>query len=375
MEKNKEDIYRKIELLCYGLKTNDVVEEIYDKQNPYDLTRTGNVGLQLLVGKRELAANVPVFNHFTDKSPFMLHRGDNGLYAVNENTGANIKIQALDAPSWYKKKVTEEYYAGQYLLREGVNTLICSISNSCGYVAKNAQCRFCAIGKNTSNNINELDQERKRNIIKALSIAVKDAQKIEKSINLTGGNTFSDDRGASRYIDFVKSIRSETSIPICIEMSPPKGDTLLIALKEVGADGVMMNIEVWDESLRQMYMPGKALIQRSEYIQSWKCAVKLFGKGNVSSVIIIGLENKESVKEAIDEMIELGVMPSIMPFRPNDGAILEKFPVADPELVMELTEYVAEKSLKNQINIIDSAGCIGCGACAAEKDMMELLGG
>ena len=367
MEKNKEDIYQKIELLCYGLKTNDVVEEIYEKQNPYDLTRTGNVGLQLLVGKRELVANVPVFNHFTDKSPFLLHRSDNGLYAVNENTGANIEIQALNAPSWYKKKVAVKHYAGQYLLREGVNTLICSISNSCGYVAKNVQCRFCAIGKNTFNNISESDQERKYNIIKALSIAVNDEQ--------TGGNTFSDDRGASKYIDFVKSIRSETSIPICIEMSPPKGDSSLIALKEVGVNGVMMNIEVWDESLRQMYMPGKALIQRSEYIHSWKSAVNLFGKGNVSSVIIIGLEDRESVKEAIDEMINLGVMPSIMPFRPNDGAILEKFPVTDPQLVMELTEYAANKSLKNQINIIDSAGCIGCGACAAEKDMMELLGG
>lgn len=371
----KEDVYRKIELLCYGLKANDVVEELYDKQNPYDLTRTGNVGLQLLVGKRELVANVPVFNHFTDKSPFSLQRCDNRLYAINENTGINIEIRALDAPAWYKKKVAEEHYAGQYLLREGVNTLICSISNSCGYIAKNAQCRFCAIGKNTLNNTNESDQERKCNIIKALSIAVKDAQKIEKSINLTGGNTFSDDRGASRYLDFVKSIRSETSMPVCIEMSPPKSNTSLIALKEAGVDGVMMNIEVWDEALRQMYMPGKALIRRSEYIDSWKCAVKLFGKGNVSSVIIIGLENKESVKGAIDKMIELGVMPSIMPFRPNDGAILEKFPVADPQLVMELTEYVADKSLNNRINILDSAGCIGCGACAAEKDMMGLLGG
>lgn len=375
MEKKKEDIYRKIELLCYGLKTNDVVEELYNKQNPYDLTRTGNVGLQLLVGTGELAANVPVFNHFTDKSPFSLHKYDNALYAVNENTGANIEIRVLEAPDWYKKKVAEEHYAGQYLLREGVNTLICSISNSCGYIAKNAQCRFCAIGKNTLNNIHESDQERKCNIIKALSIAVKDAQKIEKSINLTGGNTFSDDRGASRYIDFVKSIRSETSMSVCIEMSPPKSDTSLFALKEAGVDGVMMNIEVWDEQLRQMYMPGKALIHRSEYINSWECAVKLFGKGNVSSVIIIGLENRESVKEAIDKMFELGVMPSIMPFRPNDGAILEKFPVADPRLVMELTEYVADKSLKNQINIKDSAGCIGCGACAAEKDMIELLGG
>lgn len=374
MGKKKEDIYQKIELLCYGLKTNDIAEEIYDKQNPYDLTRTGNVGLQLLVGKGELSANIPVFNHFTDKSPFSLHRSNDRLYAINENTGANIEIQALDAPSWYKKKVAKEHYAGQYLLREGGNTLICSISNSCGYIAKNVQCRFCAIGKN-ANYFKESDQERKTNIIKALSIAVKDAQKIETSINLTGGNTFSDDRGALRYIDFVRSIRLETLMPVCIEMSPPKSDTSLMALKEAGVDGVMMNIEVWDESLRQMYMPGKALIHRSEYIDSWKCAVKLFGKGNVSSVIIIGLENKESEKEAIDKMIELGVMPSIMPFRPNDGAILEKFPVVDPQLVMELTEYAVDRSLKNQINIMDSAGCIGCGACAAEKDMMELLGG
>lgn len=370
----KKEIYFKIELLCYGLKTNENVEKIYDQQNPFDLTRTGNVGLQLLLGTNELVANVPVFNKFTQNSPYFIKEEFNQYYVVNEINGDRIIIRPIQTPNWYFKNVDSNKYAGQYLLREGLNTLICSVTDSCCYVYDNKQCKFCAIGSNALKNVQESALERKENIIKSILYALNDLQEDEKSINLTGGNSYSKDRGAAKYVDYVSAIRNKSNIKICIELSPPSEYKSLDDLKRVGVDAVMMNIEIWDEKIRKIIMPGKSIITRDEYIKMWKHAVNIFGKGNVSSVIIIGFESVSSVKAAIDEMTKIGVMPSIMPFRPNDGAILENFSIANPSIIEHLTEYASKKAIENKIIIDNAPGCIGCGACAAELDYINIKG-
>lgn len=363
------DEYRKIELLCYGLKTNTLVNQIYDKQNPYNLTRTGNVGLQLYIGGSLLIANVPVFNRFTEESPLSLIQ-DDGFYIRNHFSGSQYPFKVVQTPTWYKQNVSSNRSAAQYVLREGESTLICSITDSCGYVAKKVQCRFCAIGENACHP-NESNEERKKNILQAIKFALIDKQEEETSINLTGGNTFTADRGANRYVEYIKDIRKISNIPICVELSPPDSDDSLKNLKDCGCNAVMMNIEVWDKNMREVIMPGKSKIERRRYISAWKYAVNLFGSGNVSSVLIVGLESIKSEKEAIDAITDCGVIPSIMPFRPNDGSMLENFPITHPEVVYELTQYAAQKIKAANIRTKTLPGCIGCRACAAELDIIN----
>ncbi len=366
------DEFRKIELLCYGLRTNALVNQIYDEQNPYNLMRTGNVGLQLYVGENSLIANVPVFNRFTDESPLSLVQDNGNLYIHNDLSGWRYPFKVVQTPTWYKQKVNSKRSAAQYVLREGESTLICSITDSCGYVSKNVQCRFCAIGENACHP-NEPSEERKENILQAIKFALNDRQEDETSINLTGGNSFAADRGASRYEEYIRDIRKISNIPVCIELSPPDSDDSLKMLKDCGCNAVMMNIEVWDKKIREIIMPGKSKIERDRYVSAWKFAVDLFGSGNVSSVLIVGLESIKSEKEAIDIITDCGVIPSIMPFRPNDGAMLENFPITSPEVVYELTQYAVQKIKAASIHTMALPGCIGCRACAAELDIINKI--
>lgn len=370
MKNSNLDIYRKIELLSYGFYSGDIVEGIYDQQNPYDLTRTGNVGLQLLIGKSKLVANVPVFNKFTNNSPFTLEQITSNIMAVDSRTGLSFPIVAIKPPTWYMEDVGDGCFAGQYVLREGLDTLICSISDSCGYAFTGTQCRFCAIAHHSGHNVCEKPSQRAAHIERALFSALHSDNEIQ-SINLTGGNTTANDRGASRYVEYINSIRKESTIPICIELSPPGNLSSLSELKDAGANAVMMNVEIWNHERRKAIMPGKSTIRREEYIKAWEYAVSLFGVGNVSSVIIVGLEESASVKAAIDCMTNLGVVPSIMPFRPNDGSDMETYATADPQVVDELTRYAAECILKNNIYVEHIPGCIGCGACSAELDYIK----
>lgn len=361
------DIRNKIELLCHGLRRNAIVDEVYDKQNPYDLTRTGNVGLQLLIGASKIAANVPVMNAFCDSSPFSLDRSLNGYVLTDTNGRIVSEINIIQSPSWYMEEIGSGCYAGQYLLQEGKDTLIASITDSCGYVTNGTQCRFCAISHNSKNNVKESSANRKNHIKEALRIALQDNKKYA-SVNLTGGNTFTQDRGALGYVEFIKAIRNVSDIPICIEMSPPENSSFLEILQAAGASAVMMNIEMWNETERKQVMPGKSAIQKSEYIRSWDDAVRLFGRGNVSSVIIAGLEAERFVREAIVFMTDAGVIPSIMPFRPNDGSAMQKEPTTDPNLVEDLSKFAADMIVKKHIPVKNLPGCIGCGACSVELD-------
>lgn len=364
------DIVRKIDLLCLGLKTNLFAKNIYDRQNPFDLTRTGNVGLQLRIGKSKLVTNVPVFNKFTENSPFsIIHLDDETYEIINSITNDRFPIEIIDTPKWYYEKLEKGNHVGQYVLREGEHTLISSITNSCGYIYNNLQCRFCAIGANSSN-IDESEGVRFNNVLEAILIAIKYYPNSFRSINLTGGNTLSSDRGLSKYLDIVKSIRDVSDIPICIECSPPEDNDSLLKLKKAGANAIMMNVEIWDMKLRKLFMPGKAIIPVSRYIDAWRYSVKLFGRGNVSTVLIIGLENEAVEQNAIEKILNCDVMPSIMPFRPNDGAVLENFRIPDPSVVYRLTQYAAKKARELNISIYDSPGCIGCGACATENDII-----
>jgi biotin synthase-related radical SAM superfamily protein len=362
-----QQIRYKIDLLCYGVRTNSTVEKIYSKQNPYNQRRTGNVGIQMLLGENMLPINIPVFQYFTENSPYEIIESD-GKYFVKKIEECNLLIQLnyISAPEWYMNSISTDRHAGDYLLQEGTSTLITSITGSCQYADKGTACAFCAI---SNNNLSiENDNVRKSYILRSIDNAFENGTERFASINLTGGNFFSDDRGMSNYFPFVEYIRNKSNIPICLEVSPPKSLDIIDECIKKGVSAFMMNLEIWDEKLRKLFMPAKSLIKRDEYLLVLEHAVKLLGKGNVSSVLIVGLEHETSVLEAIAELIKIGVIPSIMPFRPNNGAVLERFQLPSPEIVMKLTKEVAKMLKENGFSMNNLPGCIGCGACTAEQD-------
>ncbi len=171
----------------------------------------------------------------------------------------------------------------------------------------------------------------------------------------------------------LKEIRSISTLPIAVEISPPDDLSILESLHKCGATAIEMNVEIWDEKIRKMMMLGKAQIEREYYIEAWKRAVEIFGKGNVGSAIIIGLESLESSLEGIDAMIEVGCLPSIIPFKPSTGAILEKFRECSPESLLIATKHAVKLLKIKDLNPIYGAGCIGCGACTLESDSFKRL--
>ena len=70
--------------------------------------------------------------------------------------------------------------------------------------------------------------------------------------------------------------------------------------------------------------------------------------------------------------MKFGCLPSIIPFKPTDGSILEKFNRCKPADLIEVTEKAVQLLKQKNLSPIDGPGCIGCGACTLESDFYRL---
>ncbi|UKI14905.1 MAG: hypothetical protein L6V85_02630 [Clostridiales bacterium] len=81
-----------------------------------------------------------------------------------------------------------------------------------------------------------------------------------------------------------------------------------------------MNLEVANDELRKKICPGKSKISYEHYYKAFEKAVGVFGWGQVSSVLIAGIQPKEDIMAECEKMAKIGVFPTVMPIRPLDNA-------------------------------------------------------
>ncbi len=107
-------------------------------------------------------------------------------------------------------------------------------------------------------------------------------------------------------------------------MVPPQQLKQIDALKAAGWQGVSFNLEIWDERLWPGIVPGKAAtLSRERWIESLCYAVEVFGKGNVSSVLVAGLEPKRTHWQGVEWLAQHGIYGVPIPWKPSPGSPLE----------------------------------------------------
>jgi hypothetical protein len=105
---------------------------------------------------------------------------------------------------------------------------------------------------------------------------------------------------------------------------PPTRLEELDDIKEAGWQGVALNLEVWDPRLWPGVVPGKAAtLSREGWERALERAVEVFGPGQVASVLIAGMEPKESHWEGVEWLAQRGIYGVPIPWNPTPGSPLE----------------------------------------------------
>ena len=115
--------------------------------------------------------------------------------------------------------------------------------------------------------------------------------------------------------------------------SPPPYLTIIKQIVDSGVQDIAINIELFNSDLSAKVIKGKSRIGIDKYFEALEYAVTLIGnKGNVKSLLIVGIESYGDTLLGVEELAKRGVMPILSIFKPVKGTPLENYPTPSKQI-------------------------------------------
>jgi biotin synthase-related radical SAM superfamily protein len=188
-------------------------------------------------------------------------------------------------------------------------------------------------------------------------------------VAITSGIIDSPEETLDQIIEVVKKVRENlVDVEIGVEPYVLVHDDI-DRLHEAGATEIKINIETFDREIFERICPD---LKYDQIIEMLKYSVSVFGRGKVTTNIIIGLgETDENVLAGIEYFAKLGIVPVIRVLRINDNnysqivnALAHDIQKVSPERMIKLAN--------GQKNALEKHGlstetfetmCHACGCC------------
>lgn len=290
-----------------------------------------------------------------------------GNRLLMNGTDMGVDIEPVKRPQFYDLATDDGVSYEKIARLHGSNVLATTVVQTCIRYDADQRCRFCSIEASLEAG-STIAVKRPEQLAEVAEAAVR-LDGVTQMI-MTTGTSAAKDRGArhlARCVAAVKSVVPDLSIQVQCE---PPGDLATITdLHEAGAASIGIHVESLDDNVRNRWMPGKATVSLDEYRGAWREAVRVFGRNQVSTYLLVGLgEDPDELVAGAAELIEMGVYPFIVPFRPLAGTLAVDIDHAQapPASVLEdVTARVAEYLQAAGMRGADQkAGCAACGACS-----------
>ncbi|MHA1871948.1 MAG: radical SAM protein [Promethearchaeota archaeon] len=396
VEELKQIFYLKTELILNGLElTNEFFESIDKVGLKFYGGRKGGAGPaggRYFLFENGSVANVPLWNVGSNKSYLVLKKIITGpsedvadvqesyynVLIVNKKTGQQFDSLKL-VPIFHKYNNTPNlsgHINKKVALIHGVDCLASTIYQTCKYWRTGEQCKFCGIELSLKSG-DTIASKSAAQLIKAIETARK--MNLCSHTTFTSGTLSTKDKGIREYIRIVKEIKSKfPDLPIHIQFEPFEEINLYYELKDSGVDTVGIHMEIINDDLRKKYCPGKSKIPKSVFEKHWKKAVEVFGRGQVSSFILLsGEQDIGEIKKYLDKIIAWGVIPFIVPMRYIQHTLLENekdFKPISLEDNIDILEYAAKSLIRHDLSPLDNkSGCVRCGGCSPITDAFLYL--
>ncbi len=114
------------------------------------------------------------------------------------------------------------------------------------------------------------------------------------------------------------------NLPVDIMLAPRTESGFLEKLKKYNVNGLAINLEIYNTKIAKEINPQKATISRDFYLEFIARAVKIFGKGKIRSLLIVGLEPIEDTLKGVEELAKTGCDVVLSPFVPYKKTLLSR---------------------------------------------------
>lgn len=287
-----------------------------------------------------------------------------------EDTGMDVEV--IERPRFYDLTTADGVAYEKLAKLHGRNVLATTVVQTCVRYTPDQRCRFCSI-----------EESLRAGATTAVKRPAELAEVAEAAVRLDGvtqmvmttGTSAGSDRGARHLARCVKAVKAVVpGLPIQVQCEPPADLAVLTELRDAGADAIGIHVESLDDAVRQRWMPGKATVSLAQYRESWREAVRVFGRNQVSTYLLVGLgEDPDELIRGAGELIAMGVYPFVVPFRPHPGTLavdVDGARAPDAALVEKVSREVAALlQMAGMSGAQQRAGCAACGACGVLQNM------
>jgi len=340
-------------------------------EQPFETRRGGagpaDAGMIWVEG---VAVTVPVGADYVASSPFVLRREDEG-WGIYRDQARIATADPLERPRFYDLATADGVPYWKIALLH-LDSLASTVLQTCTYWGTADQCQFCGI---------ELSLQADRTIavkrpdqLAEVAVAAKELDGVV-DVTLTTGSTSAPDRGARYLGRCAHAIKQATGLPIEGQFEPPGDLGVLDEVHDDGLDSVGIHVESFDPDVLARIAPGKARTGIDGYFRAWERAVEVFGAGQVSTYVILGMgEDPELTIEGCRRAIDVGVYPFVVPLRPVPGSLMGDCLPPAPDYMDRVYRQVAPYLVARGLGSGDvRAGCARCQACSAisvlERDL------
>ncbi|HEX2498941.1 MAG TPA: MSMEG_0568 family radical SAM protein [Actinomycetes bacterium] len=319
-----------------------------------------------------VAVTVPVAAPFVAGSPYLLRPEAEDEYAIYRDGERVASARRTTRPRYYDLTTEDGIPYWQIALLH-LDSVASTVIQTCMYWDTADVCQFCGI---------ELSLRAGRTIpvkrpehLAEVAVAARDLDGAVDA-TLTTGTTHGHDKGATYIGRCAQAIKQASGLPVEVQFEPPDDLEVLDQVHEMGADSVGMHVESFDPEVLGRIAPAKARTGIEGYFRAWEHAVEVFGRGQVSTYVILGMgEDADQTVAGCRRAIDLGVYPFVVPLRPVPGTPLGDVLPPDPEYMesvyRRVVPYLVARGLGSW-NV--RAGCARCQACSAMTAMERSLG-
>jgi radical SAM protein (TIGR04043 family) len=305
---------------------------------------------------------VPTSADYVRESPYVLRGEDDGGWGVYLDGDRLASASPAPRPRYYDLATADGIPYWQIALLH-LDSVASTVLQTCAYWGTDDQCRFCGIGVTLAAG---------RTIAKKtpamLAEVARAARDLDGAVDatLTTGSTATPDRGAMYVARCGAAVKEAAGLPVQVQFEPPSDLDVIDRVADLGIDSLGIHVESFDPAVLARVAPGKARWGIDAYFAAWERAVDVFGAGQVSTYVILGMgEDLELTVEGCRRAIDLGVYPFVVPLRPVPGSLMEEFrppPRAAVEAVYRrVVPYLAARGM-SAAGV--TAGCARCQACS-----------
>lgn len=289
--------------------------------------------------------SVPVGQPYTEESTFLLHEDQDGFHL--SCAGEEQEIELVEAPSFYSRTTRSGARMGSFASLHD-KLLILNPLLGCGFFAERGlACHYCQY----DSMLNEIEPPLRDSLdLVEVVRAALDEREVD-TVYLYNGYAPGEDAGLARLVPIIDLLRRHLGHrQIALETVAPADVSVIDELYAAGLDIFVCNLELHDEERFAAICPGKQKHGGQRAI--WAAlthARQIFRDGAVVSHLIPGLESLESTVEGMKTLVDHGVVPLLVPFRPLPGTKLEncELPSLDDveQALLVLYELLADSGI------------------------------